>query len=117
MYGLNDIMNAKGMHIGHLNVRSMVNKWDLLKTQFSSSNLHVLGFSETWLNEKLPSALYQLSKDYVFLRNDRNWSDLNDNTIKKGGGIGLYIHRGLDFSEASHNNLNISKKVDKTTTF
>ena len=110
MYGLDDITNTRGMHIGHLNVRSMVNKWDLLKAQFSSSNLHVLGFSETWLNEKLPSTLFQLSNDYTFLRNDRNWSDFNDNTIKKGGGVGLYICNGLDFSESSHSNLNISSR-------
>ena len=110
MYGLDDIMNARGMHIGHLNDRSMVNKWDLLKAQFGSSNLHVLRLSETWLNKKLPSSLFQLSNDYVFLRNDRNWSELNDNTIKKGGGIGLYIHCGLDFSETSHSNLDTSSR-------
>ena len=65
MYGLDDIVNARGMHIGHLNVRSMSNKWDLLKIQFRSSNLHILGFSETWLNEKLPTMLFRLSDEYT----------------------------------------------------
>ena len=110
MYGLDDIVNARGMHIGHLNVRSMVNKWDLLKTQFSGSNLHILGFSETWLNDKLPSTLFQLSKEYTLIRNDRNWSEANDHTIKKGGGVGLYIRSNLDFSATSHSILNASTR-------
>ena len=108
MYGLDDIANARGMHIGHLNVRSMVNKWDLLKAQFSSSNFHILGFSETWLSEALPTMLFELSSEYTFLRNDRNWSENTGMNVKKGGGLGIYIHNGLNFSETSHNNLNCS---------
>ena len=41
MYELNDIKKSKGMHIAHLNVRSLMNKWDTFKTQFSDSNIHI----------------------------------------------------------------------------
>ena len=60
MYGLDDIQLAKGMHIAHMNIRSIANKWEVFKTQFSSSNFHILGLSETWLNDKLPNDLYIL---------------------------------------------------------
>ena len=106
MYGLDDVKLAKGMHIAHINIRSITNKWDVFKAQFSSSNLHILGLSETWLNNKLPSGLYNLSNDYTFLRNDRNWCDIGTNIPKKGGGVALFIKNGLTFSEADYSHLN-----------
>ena len=108
MYGLDDIKEAKGIHIAHINVRSMTNKWELLKMNFMSTNLHVIGLSETWLNSKLPNDLYLLSDDFTLIRNDRNWKDLNATTIKKGGGVATYIRKSLDYSETSHNHLNTS---------
>ena len=50
MYDLNDISNTNGLHIAHLNVRSMVNKCDNIKANFLDSGIHVLSFSETWPN-------------------------------------------------------------------
>ena len=84
MYGLDDIKEAKGIHIAHINVRSMVNKWELLKMNCMCTNLHVLGISETWLSNRLPCELYMLSSDYTLIRNDRNWCDNNNNRTKKG---------------------------------
>ena len=108
MYGLNDIKEAKGIHIAHINVRSIANKWELLKINFMSANLHVLGLSETWLNGGLPNELYTLSNDYTLLRNDRSWLDDSGSQIKKGGGVAMYIKKNLDFSETSHSHLNTS---------
>ena len=71
MYGLNYIEMAKGMHIAHLKVSSLVNKWEVFKTQFMSSNLHSLGLSETWLNAKLPNELFELPNEFTLVRNDR----------------------------------------------
>ena len=34
MYDLDEIQNQRGLHIAHLNVRSMVNKWDNIKANF-----------------------------------------------------------------------------------
>ena len=98
------------MHIAHLNIRSIVNKWDVFKAQFMSSNLHVLGLSETWLHEKLPTNLFKLSNEYVLLRWDRTWSENNSLQAKKGGGLGTYIRKSLNYSENDNNNLNISSK-------
>ena len=62
MYGIIDIENKKGMHIAHLNIRSIVNKWDVFKQQFTDtcSNLHILSLSETWLHSQLPSNMFNL---------------------------------------------------------
>ena len=39
----------KGIIMGHLNVRSMWNKMDLLRTTFADSPFSVIVLSETWL--------------------------------------------------------------------
>ena len=108
MYGLNDIVEAKGMHLSHINVRSMTNKWELIKLNFMSTNLHVIGISETWLNNKLPSELYTLSKDYTLIRNDRTWSDNNGIIPKKGGGVAMFVNNNINYSDTSHSHLNTS---------
>ena len=108
MYGLDSIKEAKGLHLAHLNVRSISNKWELLKANFMSTNLHVLGLSETWLKSSLPSEFYTLSDEYHLTRNDRNWKDNNCLTIKKGGGVAMFIKNDLDYSEVSHKHLNTS---------
>ena len=110
MYGLDDIRLAKGIHLAHINIRSITNKWDVFKTQFLSSNLHILGLSETWLNNKLPNDLYKLSNEYTLLRNDRKWSDEGKIETKKGGGVAIYIKNTLNFSQGNFSHLNESNK-------
>ena len=110
MYGLNDIKNAKGIHIAHLNVRSLMNKWETFKAQFENSNIHILGISESWLNDFLPSNLLTLSNDFNLLRNDRKWNENNSNVTKKGGGVGLFINSRLNFCGETLANMNCSSK-------
>ena len=107
MYGLDKLMEAKGMHIAHLNARSIPNKWEMLKMNVMSTNLHILGISETWLNESLPDELYRLP-NYHLLRNDRNWRDNNTARYKKRGDVAMYIRNELNYSETSHKHLNTS---------
>ena len=109
-YGLDDIKNAKGLHITHLNVRSIMNKWDAFKMQFNESNISILGISETWLNDKIPSNLLTLSNEFTFLRNDRKWSENNDMHTKKGGGVGIFMNSKLDYCEETYGNLNCSNR-------
>ena len=71
MYGLDDIREAKGIHMAHINVRSMTNKWEILKMNFMSTNLHIIGVSETWLNSKLPSELYASIRLLGMIENGR----------------------------------------------
>ena len=108
MYGLNTIKDAKGLHIAHLNVRSIMNKWDIFKTQFGDSNIHIFGISETWLNDSIPSNILNLSSSYTLLRNDRKWLQTNNSSIKKGGGVGLFINSKLIFNEEIYANHNCS---------
>ena len=110
MIDLNDISSTKGLHIAHLNVRSMVNKWDNIKANFLDSGIHILTFSETWLHALLPDNQLCLGNHYTLLRNDRKWNDSNDKTLppKKGGGTCRYINNTLCFSENTYSDLNIS---------
>ena len=110
MYGIDDIKKAKGLHIAHMNVRSIANKWELFKIHFSCSNLHILGISETWLNNKLPNEMFSLSKDYYLYRNDRNWIEPGSSTVKKGGGVAIYIKNNLISSDTEFQHLNKSCK-------
>ena len=89
MYDIDEIRNLKGLHMAHLNVRSLANKWDNVKANFMNSGIHILTFSETWLHNQLASNLFQLSNDYTLLRLDRNWNDNNNpnSPPKKGGGV------------------------------
>ena len=97
MYELEYIKNAKGLHIAHLNVRRLVNKWDNIKANFMDSGIHILAFSETWLHSLLPSTWYDLGHEYTLLRNDRNWND-------------MYVKSMLQFSEYEYSHLNKSSK-------
>ena len=83
MYELMDIKNYKGIHIAHFNVRSLMNKWNIFKTWFGESNIHILRLSEIWLNDKIPSKILKLSDEYVLLRNDRKWSQKTRPKFKK----------------------------------
>ena len=103
MYELDEIKSSKGMHMAHLNIRSLSNKWENFKLHFSDENLHVLGVSETWLNDSLPNELFELSKNYILCRLDRSWKDIGTANIKKGGGVGLYIDSNLNSSDKDFN--------------
>ena len=59
MYDLNDISNTKVLHIAHLNVRRMVNKWDNIKANFLDS--------ATWLHALLPDNQFYLGNHYTLL--------------------------------------------------
>ena len=110
MYELDEIKSSKGMHMAHLNIRSLSNKWENFKLQFSDKNLHVLGVSETWLNESLPNELFELSTNYILYRLDRCWKDIGSANIKKGGGVGLYVNSNLNSSNKDFNRFNCSNK-------
>ena len=113
MYDLDDIRTAKGIHMAHLNIRSLVNKWEVFKAQYMSSNLHILGISETWLNDKLPCEMFKLNNEYTLIRNDRKWSDEGTTEIKKGGGVAIYIRNNLKFTNLNQwntSNINIESQ-------
>ena len=85
----------KGLLVTHLNVRSIWNKIDLLKTTFNKFNIDIITFSETWLNEVIPNELIDFERKEI-IRNDRKWKNVeSSDTIKKGGGVCMYIRKLL----------------------
>ena len=76
----------------HLNIRSLWNKIDSFKSTFSTSNVQILGLSETWLTPPISNSLI----DLPILRNDRNYNNVYNTQAKKGGGVCLYIHSDLN---------------------
>ena len=110
MYELEEIQNSKGMHMAHLNICSLTNKWDNFELTFENKNLQVLGLSETWLNDSLPNEMFELSNNYVFYRYDRTWQDNYSNNIKKGGGVGLFIDSRLHSSDTKFAQWNCSNQ-------
>ena len=65
---------GKGLHIAHLNVRSMFggHRFDMLKRQIESSGIGVFTLSETWLNVSIPDKVLEV-KGYDWVRADRTW--------------------------------------------
>ena len=107
---LKDQVSQKGFHCAHLNIRSLSNKYDVLRqtVEECNSNLHVLGISETWLTAQVPDNLIAFN-NYICLRNDRNWGNPEKpGHIKKGGGVCIYIIENLNWSTSSYQVLNRS---------
>ena len=95
-----------GLIVGCMNVRSLLNAIDLVRPTFQNSKFQILGFSETWLNQKIDSSLVHMN-NYVLHRQDRNFTSSN-NEIKKGGGICLYVDMNLKTKSMHLKELNIS---------
>ena len=98
------MLNQKGFHCAHLNIRSLSNKHDLLRhtVRNCDNKLHVLGLSETWLTLHIPDTFVQID-NYVCIRNDRSWSKPDKpNQIKKGGGVCLYLSDHLNSSTVKY---------------
>ena len=66
-YDLNEIQDTKRLHITHLNVRNMVNKWDDIKTNLLDSGIHDLFYSDSWLHALLPDSQFYRGKHYTLL--------------------------------------------------
>ena len=106
---LTDNKLGKGLHVAHLNVRSMFggNKFDVLKNQISNSNMDVFTISESWLMAAIPDNLVEMPH-YTVARVDRSWLTAHKETPKKGGGLACFIKNGLKFSESKYKALNAS---------
>ena len=87
-------LKHKGPLVSHLNVRSLWNKIDLVRTTFENLYIDVISFSETWLNEDMSDEYVDL-KNYNISRNDRKWKEVGAKSIKKGGGVCMYVRNEL----------------------
>ena len=102
-------INNKGIHLVHLNIRSLFckTKFDMFRQQLWNSNIDIMCLSETWLREELTSNIIDIP-GYRISRLDRNWSE--NNTIKKGGGLCMYISENINFTDSDVKKFNFSSK-------
>ena len=112
MNGHNKGKYGKGLHLAHLNVRSVFGgrKLEMLKNQIGNSEINVFTLSETWLNKSILDKIMDIPS-YTITRLDRSWAEPgNINTTKRGGGLASYIKNGLNFSDTKYAKLNTSCK-------
>ena len=82
----------------HLNTRSLNNKFDSFKQLLNSLTVpfQIIGLTETWLNDT-NNVLYKLD-NYDFVNVNR--------TSKCGGGVGIYIKKGIQYKIRRDLNIN-----------
>ena len=88
----------------HLNIRSISNKFDSFKNLIDTPNLpfQIIELTETWLNENNMDC-FNL-ENYEYLGSSR--------TTKKGGGVGLYILKQLEFKSRDDLTKNIENIIE-----
>ena len=99
----------KGILLTHLNIRSLWSKIDLTRSTFTSKNIDIATFSETWLTNEIPDELINF-KGYTLFRKDRTWSDGNGTVPKKGGGLCMYVKDNLNVKVDHINHMDISTR-------
>ena len=102
-----DFRKNKGIHLAHLNIRSLMSKFDVVRQLISNSGLDIFSMSETWLNESMSSNLLNVP-GYTCIRHDRNW--LENNMIKRGGGLCYYVRNTIQSSYFDLEKHNLSCK-------
>ena len=84
-----ELGKRKGFKLAHLNVRSLVKKFDQVRLLLLDSAIDVFTISETWLKQNLADGLFGLD-GYKMYRQDRSVG--RDKTkIKRGGGLITYV--------------------------
>ena len=109
MTELSALKSHKGLKFCHLNVRSVLGKFDQLKQDLLDSEIEVFSMSETWLNRGIDSTILHID-GYVLLRVDRDNSDNTHNCKSTGGGLCTYVREGLTCDSSSYQDLNGSNR-------
>uniref|UniRef100_A0A8C6NRV0 Reverse transcriptase domain-containing protein n=1 Tax=Nothobranchius furzeri TaxID=105023 RepID=A0A8C6NRV0_NOTFU len=79
------MLNRQGLHIIHLNIRSLFPKTDLLKAWLGYNEPKIITLSETWLNDNISDNDISLD-NFVLYRMDRG---------TRGGGVATYVSSSL----------------------
>ena len=106
---------GKGLHIAHLNVRSLLsrNKGDMLRWQIENSDIDIFTISETWLNVGIPDETIKMNK-YKSVRLDRSWPEGQEgNQAKKRGGVLCYIKDWIKYSDTKYAHLTSPAQIYK----
>ena len=72
---------SRGLHLSHLNLQSICNKFDMVKYHINELQFDIFTFSESWLTEQTTNDMLHI-KGYNLLRNDRSWSDNRNRDVK-----------------------------------
>ena len=87
----NNDFDCRGIHLTHLNIRSLWNKFSLFENYLkNNNNITVFGISESWLTTDHIDRIIDID-GYNLYRNDRKWNDKQSISPKKGGGICIYV--------------------------
>ena len=57
---LTQVESQKGFKLVHLNIRSLINKYDQLKMELNKSTVDIFSISETWLTAGVDSKKMQI---------------------------------------------------------
>ena len=66
------LYGKQGIHICHLNVRSILNKISQIRSLLKNNNIQFLGISESWCSEKISNNEIQVD-NYNIVRQDRSF--------------------------------------------
>lgn len=75
-------------NVCHINAQSVPSHYSELYEVFTSTNVHAILISETWLKPSLLSTTYPL-QGFTLIRNDR--------IDKRGGGVAIYLRSYLSY--------------------
>lgn len=93
----------KHLKISHTNVESLVaHKSDFISC-YDNGLFDIIAVSETFLKPELPSTAFQMF-NYNLYRNDR--------LAKEGGGVALYVHKGLKCKILKQSNGKYNKSIE-----
>ena len=82
-----DIFKKRGLHIIHLKINSLPPNIDKISHIAKSSNLSVIGLSQTKLDDSVSDAEISI-EGYTLIRSDRN---------RHGGGVAYYVKQHITF--------------------
>ena len=88
LYDTAEIPKLRGLKIAHLNVRSILNKMDDVRSLAHNKRFDIFTFSETWLNPSIKDFEVHIP-GYTLVRQDR--------TGKRGGGTAIYVRNGIPY--------------------
>ena len=104
---MNNPFDLRGIHITHLNIRSLWNKIDVFRQQLLNSNIDCMTLSETWLNSNVPDNIISLP-GYNLYRLDRQTINQATNKTKIGGGVAIYLKQEYECDSFSLKQQNLS---------
>ena len=81
---------ARGIHLSHLNTKSVFNKHDLIKINLDQLHFDVFTFSESWLTKYIKKDMIQI-EIYNITGLDKSWNNRLAKLPKRGRGVGAYI--------------------------